>query len=269
MSDASIENLDWTRPWYASIQSAAEAVVARDDWLSALNQQSEAMHLSNHQGQPLSFVHQSALPAGSAYESFISATGCVPTRENLHDLFNALVWLSFPRIKRQLNALQAAQIERAGIGQTRGAARDAVTIFDENAALLVVSDNPQGRALLTALREHEWQSAFLDQRDSFGQHAEVWLFGHALMEKLVTPYKGITAHAWAVTAPEEFRLQSHAARREWLDLHVANELTGGDASGLSTARFTPLPVLGFPGWWPSQDRAFYDDVSVFRPKRRA
>ncbi|HSD38045.1 MAG TPA: DUF3025 domain-containing protein [Rhodocyclaceae bacterium] len=261
------ENIDWTRPWYASIKSAAETVIGCDDWLSALNRQSEAMGLSNHRGQPLSFVDQSALPAGSAYESFISATGCIPTRDNLHDWFNALVWLSFPRIKRQLNALQAAQIERAGIGQTRGAARDAVTIFDENAALLVVSDSVQGRSVLAALREHAWHSAFLDQRDSFGQHAEVWLFGHALMEKLVTPYKGITGHAWVVTAPEEFRLQSHAARREWLDLHVANQLTECDANGLSTACFTPLPVLGIPAWWPSQDRAFYDDATVFRPRR--
>jgi hypothetical protein len=89
------------------------------------------------------------------------------------------------------------------------------------------------------------------------------------MEKLVTPYKGITAHAWVVTAPEEFRLQSHAARREWLDLHVANQLSACDASGLSTAHFTPLPVLGIPGWWPEQDRAFYDDATVFRPKRRS
>ncbi|HBZ06685.1 MAG TPA: DUF3025 domain-containing protein, partial [Massilia sp.] len=33
--------------------------------------------------------------------------------------------------------------------------------------------------------------------------------------------------------------------------------------------FTPLPVLGVPGWWPEQDAAFYADTSVFRPKRVA
>jgi hypothetical protein len=38
---------------------------------------------------------------------------------------------------------------------------------------------------------------------------------------------------------------------------------------LSTAGFTPLPVLGVPGWWPDQDDAFYLDHTVFRPKRPA
>jgi hypothetical protein len=36
---------------------------------------------------------------------------------------------------------------------------------------------------------------------------------------------------------------------------------------LSTAGFTPLPVLGVPGWWQGQDEAFYLDQTVFRPKR--
>jgi hypothetical protein len=41
------------------------------------------------------------------------------------------------------------------------------------------------------------------------------------------------------------------------------------AEGLSNAGFTPLPVLGVPGWWPGQDEAFYLDQTVFRPKRAA
>jgi hypothetical protein len=49
----------------------------------------------------------------------------VPTRENLHDFFNGLVWQTFPLIKRELNALQAAQIAAAGVGKSRGPARDA------------------------------------------------------------------------------------------------------------------------------------------------
>jgi hypothetical protein len=222
------------------------------------------MSLTNHNGMPLSFVDQSSLQEGMAYEAFISETGKVPTRENLHDFFNALVWLSFPRIKRQLNALQAAQIARDGIGKSRGPARDAATIFDENAALMVVSDTPQGKALVEALCNHQWLSAFIDQRNVFGEHAEVWLFGHALMEKLVKPYKAITAHLWVVTAAADYFSMSHSAKRAWLDAQVANDLT---ATELNTSRFTPLPVLGVPGWWPNQDREFYSDESVFRRKR--
>ena len=37
------------------------------------------------------FVAQTELPAGEAYEAFIARTGCVPTRDNLHDLFNGPV----------------------------------------------------------------------------------------------------------------------------------------------------------------------------------
>ena len=271
MAASFLDSIDWTRPWFASIRPAAEQIIAHDDWLTALNERSKALGLDNHRGLPLSFVDQASLPPGSAYESFISATGCIPTRDNPHDFFNALVWLSFPRIKRQINALQAAQIERRGVGSSRGAARDAATILDENAALLVVSGSEQGGALARALREHAWQAAFIDQGESFGRHAEVWLFGHALLEKLLTPYKAITAHAWLIEAPEDFHSKSRDARREWMDEQVASELAAelanGDGSRLDTARFTPLPVLGIPGWWPGQDRAFYADATVFRPRR--
>lgn len=260
-------SIDWKRLWYASIRNIAETVIDHSNWMDALNQECIANALTNHRGLPLSFVDQSALPEGMAYEACISATGKVPTRDNLHDFFNALVWLSFPNIKRQLNALQAAQITHAGVGKSRGPARDAATIFDENCALVAVSDTAQGRALVEALRNHQWHSAFLEHCDIFNQHAEVWLFGHALMEKLVTPYKSITAHAWIVTAPTEFFSMTHSTRREWLDAKVAGELIQRDLHGLNTACFTPLPVLGVPGWWQPQDREFYDDVTVFRPKK--
>lgn len=226
--------------------------------------QAAKLNLCNHQGLPLSFVPQSALPDGTAYEAFIGATGGVPTRDNLHDFFNGLVWLSFPRIKVQLNALQAAQIALAGVGKSRGAARDGATIFDENAALLVVRDSAEGAALVGALRGHQWRRAFVEMRALFGTQAQVWLFGHALMEKLVAPYKAITAHTVVVLAGDAYFALDHAAQQAWLDATVARQLA---EQGLSTAAFTPLPVLGVPGWWQDQDDAFYDDTSVFRPKR--
>ena len=34
--------------------------------------------------------------------------------------------------------------------------------------------------------------------------------------------------------------------------------------------FTPLPVLGVPGWWPANEATgFYADAQVFRPLRVA
>ena len=259
--------IDWSRPWYAAVLDAVGRLdLGRDGVIAAFNGRAAALGLCNDRGMALSFVPQSALPDGVAYEEFIGATGGVPTRDNLHDFFNGLVWLSFPRIKRQLNALQAAQIALAGVGKSRGPARDAATIFDENAALLVVRDSCAGAALVEALRGHDWHGAWLERRADFAADAELWLFGHALMEKLVAPYKAITAHTRVVLAGDDFFALGHAARRAWIDAKVADELA---AHGLSTADFTPLPVLGVPGWWPGQDRAFYDDASVFRPKRGA
>src|SRR5476649_2700647 len=158
------------------------------------------------------------------------------------------------------------RIALAGVGKSRGPARDGATIFDENAALLVVRDNADGAALVQALRNHRWSEAFVERRASFGVDAQVWLFGHALMEKLVAPRKAITAHTRVVVAGTDFFDLDHDSRRAWLDARVAQDLA---AHGLSTADFTPLPVLGIPGWWPDQDQAFYDDATVFRPKRQA
>jgi hypothetical protein len=259
-----LQSIDWSRPWYESIRTAAGQLSADRHFRDGFNQQAAALGLRNHQGLPLSFVPQEELPDGTAYEAFIGATGGVPTRDNLHDFFNGLVWLSFPRIKVRLNALQAAQIAVDGVGKSRGPARDGATIFDENAALLVVRDCAAGHALTAALRDHCWHEAFVGRRASFGPDAQVWLFGHALMEKLVAPRKAITAHTRVVVAGDDFFSFGRDARRAWLDQTVASELA---TNGLSTADFTPMQVLGVPGWWTLQDDDFYNDATVFRPKR--
>lgn len=261
-----LSQIDWSRPWYDAVRPAFEGLgLDGDDFLDAFNRNAAALGLRNHTGLPLRFVPQSVLPEGTAYEEFIGATGQVPTRDNLHDFFNGLVWQTFPLIKRQLNALQAAQIAQAGIGKSRGPARDAATIFDENAALLVVREGPSGRALVDELRAHGWFSALYEKRAVFKSDVRIWLFGHALMEKLVAPRKAITAHTRVIFAGDDVLALAPEAQRAWLDAHVADELA---RAGLSTAGFTPLPVLGVPGWWPGQDQDFYLDTTVFRPKRQ-
>ncbi len=240
---------------------------------AALNTAAAAQNLCTEAGLPLRFVPQVELPPGVAYEAFIATVGCVPTRDNLHDFFNALVWLHFPRIKARLNALQAAEIRRAEAAKAsletarptthapsqRGKLRDAATLFDENAALLVTADID----LLDALRQHRWQEAFLQRRKAFGTHCEVQLFGHALMEKLVNPYKGITAHAWPMVVGADFFLLPQVDRQLLIDEKIRSQLS----VALGSADFMPLPVLGVPDWLPGQDAAFYADTGVFRPKR--
>lgn len=257
--------VDWLRPWLAPLLPAADPILRASDWRLALNDAAAAIGLHNHRGLPIHFVPQSDLPDGVGYEAFISATGGVPTRDNLHDFFNALVWLNFPKTKVQLNALQAAEIERSlkqGDGlRLRGRVRDAATIFDENAALLVT----RAPGVADALREHRWDDVFVTQRSSFGCDNDVFLFGHALMEKLVTPYKAITAHARALLAPDDYFALATTERRAWVDAAMAKQLE----NDLDTSEFMHLPIAGVPGWWSGQDADFYADTSVFRPLYRA
>ena len=235
--------IDWSRPWLAPYR-AEGAVVER----AALGG-STAAALNDAVKEIPRFVPQDALPPGEPYERFIFDTGSVPTRDNLHDFFNGLVWLRFPQAKRRLNALQAAEIARHGIGGTRGPLRDALTLFDENGAVL---DAPP--ALWDALTARDWRRLFVTERSCW-QEARLLVFGHALMEKLVAPRKPATAHV--LMAPG--RTQSIASE----DGVIAAAL---QAVHLATKPFVPLPVLGIPGWWPANDDpAFYDDSSVFRP----
>jgi hypothetical protein len=199
---------------------------------------------------PVRFVPQADLPEGQAYEDFIFTSAQVPTREGLHDFFNALCWMHFPLAKKRLNQLQAREIARAGVGQVRGPVRDAATVFDENALLIQASD-----ALWAALTEHRWSEAFVGLRAEWA-HTRLWAFGHAALEKAVLPYKSITVHLW--------RVPLDVAQAD-LDAWLAQDLS---PDKLARKPFSPLPILGVPGWWPANaDPAFYADSGVFRPRR--
>ena len=197
------------------------------------------------------FVAPDALPAGRPYEQHIFDTGNCPTRDNLHDFFNGLAWLELPRAKRQLNRLQAAEIAAHGIAAARGPVRDAITVFDENGAVLCA---PQ--PLWDALAARDWQRLFVELRPLWAQ-ARLVIVGHALLEKLVQPRKTFPAHVWNVSGPGG----SMAEVDEWL----AQQLS---ATRLAAKPFLPLPVLGVPGWWAGNENfSFYDDSLVFRPRK--
>ena len=256
--------IDWTRPWFrpfAEITASNPALIGGDLRQALDASAAQRPHLRNARGLPLRFVPQADLPEGVAYEAHIHATGHVPTRDNLHDAFNALVWLHFPETKRLLNRLQAEAIARDGVGQMRGGLRDAATLFDENAVVFVSQD----ASLFDALRGFAWRELFLSRRDAWQTRCTVVPFGHALLEKLVQPYKSVTAHAWWIPAAPDISLDQ-------LDRLLAGSLDAAARSGrLAGGRsFAPLPVLGIPGWCDDNtDPAFYADAGVFRSGRRA
>jgi len=201
-------------------------------------------------GRAVEFVSQSELSSDIAYEAFIYSHKRVPTRDNLHDFFNGLCWLRFPKTKSRLNFLHAQEITSQGVGATRGPLRDALTLFDENVLLLQSSD-----ALWQALQDRDWIKLFVQLRDEW-QSAHVVTFGHALLEKLVTPYKSITAHVYRIDSDVD--AQDDQALDDWLASNLQPNF-------LATKPFLPLPVLGIPGWWPeNEDASFYADTQVFR-----
>ena len=118
--------LDWQQPWLAPWRAEAATVDAMLAAGASVAELLNALHRQSASGAVSlpwmpDFVSQAALPTDQAYEQFIFDTRQVPTRDNLHDLFNGLCWLRFPETKRCLNALQAAQIARSGVQPLRGA----------------------------------------------------------------------------------------------------------------------------------------------------
>lgn len=245
--------IDWDAPWFRAVAARGRIVERAPEVRRALDALAEPLRIRNALGLPIRFAAPDAAGA-SPYEAHIHATGEVPTRDNRHDLFNALVWLAFPRAKARLNALQAAAIARDGVGPRRGALRDAATLIDENAVLLVT----RRQDLVDALAAHDWRRLFVVHRASWRTDVTVLVFGHALMEKMTSPFRGATGHALPIALDADAPL-AH------IDAAVADALD----DGLAPARLLPLPLLGIPGWADNEDAAFYDDASVFRPGRRA
>ena len=186
-------------------------------------------------------------PEDPYYETGVFESGRVATRpESLHDWFNALAWLAFPRTKARINALHAREMPRGEKGR-RGPLRDPLTIFDEGGAIVVCSD----RNLLSLLADASWKTLFLENRERVLGAMRIVVFGHAVQEQAVEPRPGITCKAIVLPAGD---LDAGAAR--WLAEAPA---------GTSPKALLPVPIFGYPGWYPGQDSAFYEDKRYFRP----
>lgn len=253
-----VSRIDWQRPWLDPLQAKGRAM---SDWVSNGATASEALQKVDALGSAtgnqagVAFVAASTLPAATFYESHVGRTGQVPTRDNLHDVFNGLVWMAYPQTKQRLNHWQVTEIDRAGgtRGRPRGALRDALTVLDENGAFLRAPD-----AIWQALAARAWQRLFVELRPLW-QQAHLVLLGHALLEKLVQPRKAITAHV--------LRLPTDGAS-EPSAIDAAMTASVSPKILLRRPAFLPLPVLGVPGWWSANEQCgFYDDAQVFRSKR--
>jgi hypothetical protein len=204
--------------------------------------------LRTESGRPVRFVPPGARDA--YYEIKVHETGRVETRpDNLHDYFNALAWLAFPRTKARINAMHAAQIPRER--GRRGRLRDLLTIVDEGGALVQCED-PE---LIALLAECRWKELFWSRREAVRSRMRIVVLGHAALEKALEPWPGIACKA--IVAPMAADPDAHL--HEWL---------GALAPGARPRDLGPVPVFGYPGWHPgSEEAAFYEDARYFRPQR--
>ena len=211
-------------------------------------------------GHAIRFVASDQLTE-NAYEQRIHATGQISTRPDCwHDLFNALIWMRYPRIKTAMNNLH----HQAGAGLKsgrRGQLRDALTLFDE-CGVIVFSDRLD---ILKALAERRWSDAFLsvDFRTSVGLSVS----GHAILEKYLSPYKAMTAKALLFQVDTGFMKLSRSEMIDLLDREISNQILNKQVL-VKPACLSPLPLAGVPGWWPQdeqEDGMFYSDHHVFRP----
>lgn len=261
-------------PVYCQIASLAKCLAEPNEW-PGLDQYNSL--LSNQQpllksmnDAVLRFVEQDEKTSDpfESYEARIYLRGEIQTRcHNWHDYFQVLIWCAFSKTKRLINKrhyLALAQRINMKAVKQRSSIENMLTLFDECGAI-IVSSNP---ALLENITEFEWTTLFMDNRDKFETEIKCFTFGHALYEKFLSPYIGMTAHAICLPVDESFFLLNESQQLEQVDDLACRYLEKN--KDLSPALLNPFPILGVPGWdGRNEDPDFYQNKDYFRPKRRA
>jgi hypothetical protein len=251
---------------YANVAATGDA---RWPTLGELQALVNARTIVSGGGQPLQVVPQE-VRAGAfddRYEVRIYREGALQLRrQNGHDLFNLLVWLTFPRSKAAINARHyQALLTQQSVGEhNRGRAQDALTLFDESGVIVAASD----AELLQDVREFAWKRLFWQRRERVQCGLRCFVFGHALYEKALQPFVGITGRGVLFDVDHGFWALSPAQQLQVLDERLAARIADRTVF-CATRELAPLPVLGMPGWWRDNCReSFYDNTSYFRPGRR-
>ncbi len=254
-------------PFFAPLREAVRHLSAAA-WpdCAVLNALAAAGALRNAGGRDIRFVPQVERQAsfGEKYEPRIFLRGEVQMRaNNWHDLFNALVWLAFPRAKAALNRrhYDALLAQQAAGRPNRGSQQDALTLFDEG-GIVVACAEPELAALL---RGHEWKALFWQQRDCLAGGMEFFIFGHALYEKALQPYAGVTGRGVIFDCDADFFRRPLAEQLAAIDDWLAGALNA-DGRFTATRELNAVPILGVPGWCAENAReTYYDDSNYFRP----
>ncbi len=238
------------------------AYARQPDWLRSdewpgIDAMNRVLH-ADPRNADLAFVEQSValLDDGLHYEQRIRDSGRIATRAgNWHDLFNALIWMRYPALKRVLNGRQVEEIERLGT-KVRSRAQSALTHFDEGGAVVIVRDP----GLLALWNAHDWHGLFWHERAAWGDGriAIAAVFGHAVLEHALQPQHLLVAKCIAVWT------QADADRA----IACVVEAIAKRAQLNDPQELRPLPLSGIPGWHRANGEAdFYRVAACFRPLR--
>lgn len=215
-------------------------------------------------GTPLRFAAQDQrlLSDGLHYERRIAQQGIIATRpNNWHDLFNALVWASYPKLKLALNRLQVRDLGKGPRGN-RTRYQQSLTHVDE-AGLLVATEHD---FLLDAIDGHDWHGLFAVQRAAWGTHICVHVFGHALFDLARKPHLTLAGKALLFKVPPGFCGLPFHDRAQRLDACAAQAVSEGRLAA-DPADMPSLPLAGIPGWRADNEHAdFIRHAPCFRPK---
>lgn len=233
---------------FAPLRAALAPFRAFDRWppLEAWNA-AVPEGLASVAGAPIRFVPQppkrrrgQRFELAEIYDERIFVRGEVPSRtESWHDFFNMLAWLSFPSLKRAVNARQRAAL-RARVDEhartlpgARTAEQDALAMLDEGGLLLAVRegvrlDEAIARADVDAI------AAAVARKE-----ARALLLGHAIYEHLVLSTSLVRALVFPVTLP---RVDDIEACRVAVDASVATALLAG-VSPRAEKSVPGLPVI--------------------------
>jgi hypothetical protein len=264
-------DLDWVSHsgMFATLTSAAKGL-PKIGWpnVELLNEIADAsgIRIVNARGQRIRFIEQvsKSRQFEDGFEPRAYLRGEVMVRPlNWHDLYNALVWMSFPTTKAVINARQYAALTSQS-GNQRSATGDALTMFDEDGLVILSSDDE----LLDLVRDFHWKELFWVRRKFVQERARFLIFGHAMYEKARTPFVGMTGKALLFNVPEKtIRLQGRELNAAVDQLLATFALD--PANFVHGQALAPLPVLGVPGWWSqNESEGFYDNTRYFRRGRK-
>jgi hypothetical protein len=280
-------------PMYAPIRELASYFSGFEQW-PGLNDYRQLLRehppIRTLNGQALSIVEQAGKPEtfSEHYAPRIYYSGEIQTRtNNWHDFFQFLSWFIFPRTKAVINSIHVplarermeqgearkcqtrksqTRKSQTGESQTRGRrnpVENMLSLFDEGGVVILSSDE----SLLDHIRDFEWKRLFWQRRHELERNFRCVTFGHAMYEKGLRPYIGMTANAILLHVDQSVIDMQLDAQLAWIDERLAEIFSEG-STYTKPRDLSPFPILGMPGWLAENaDEAFYDNTEYFRPGR--